>query len=95
MSVLEIEAPARLRPAADPAREVTVAVTPAVLGLSSRPDFLSAGASATVAPDRPTLWDALRLSWADPQIIRHLTGRHLTGRDLTGRDLAAHNLVGG
>jgi len=90
MSVLEIEAPARLRPAADPAQEVTVAVTPAVLDLSSQPDFLSAGASATVAPDRPTLWDALRLSWADPQIIQDLTGRHLTGRDLT-----AHNLVGG
>ncbi len=90
MSVLEIETPIRLRPAADPAREVAVAVTPAVLGLSSQPDFLSARASATVAPDRPTLWDALRLSWADPQIFRDLTGL-----DPTGRDLTAHNLVGG
>ena len=74
MSVLEIGAPTRLQCPAVPAQEVVVAVTPAILGLSSRPDFLFAEVSAMAAPDRPTLWDSLRLSWAEPQTMRDLLG---------------------
>lgn len=71
MSVLEMEAPARARPKADEAPGLVVAVTPAMLGLSSRLAFVAA---VGVSPDRPTLWDSLRLSWSEPRTARDLLG---------------------
>ncbi len=80
MSILEIDRPTRPRRADLPAREVAITVTPAMLGLSSRPEFLSVEAGAVVATDRPTLWDALRLSWTEPRAMRDLLGDRSVGR---------------
>jgi hypothetical protein len=69
MSVLEMEAPACVRPKGDEVSGMVVAISPAMLGLSLRPTFVAA---EVVSPDRPTLWDSMRLSWAEPRTARDL-----------------------
>ncbi|MBW4090005.1 MAG: hypothetical protein HIU82_02690 [Proteobacteria bacterium] len=71
MSVLEMEAPARAEAKGDEVPHLVVAVTPAMLGLSSRPTFV---ATVVASPARPTLWDSMRLSWAEPRTARDLVG---------------------
>ena len=69
MSVLEINASQRPGRSAS---DITVTVSPADLGLLSRPDFLPL--TAVAARPGPTLWDTLLLSWAEPQTMRDLLG---------------------
>jgi hypothetical protein len=71
MSLLEIDVrpgPVRSPAAAD---DSVIALTPAMLGLARRPEFMvpAAPAARTAAP---SLWDVLRLSWSEPQTKRDL-----------------------
>ena len=56
----------------------TVSLSLQVLGVPSRPDFLTPapGGAAGRVGDTETLWDRLRLSWQDRQTRRDLAPAH-------------------